>query len=225
MGDFISMPLVSPPSYKDWNLLLEVILGKRSSELNSFFSNGDTGVSHNGKNGIASAHQLPIGIVLGAQANGMAAILDLLVRPSLRPEAVLVFHIARGQMLSFPVGQHGYIEASQRQELSTTTTLDENSDTQNLRMKANVGSYAAMRIDAEPCWEGNPQTVVLRCHRDGIPLCPLNIATIVSRLQQASVLCVCAQPGLTVSMPTSDWNILDIDDLTRWTFSVSSVAE
>ena len=107
-------------------MLLDDVLGKRSSELNGFFSNGDTGVSHNGKNGIASAHQLPIRVVLGAQANCIAAILDLLVRSSLRPEAVLVFHIARGQMLSFPVGQHGYIEASQRQELSTIMTLDEN---------------------------------------------------------------------------------------------------
>ena len=140
MGDFISMPLVSPPPYKDWNLMLsEVNLGKRSSELNGFFPNGDTGVSHNGKNGIASAHQLSMGIVLGAQANGMAAILDLLVRPSLRPEAVLVFHIARGQMLSFPVRQYGYIKASQRQELSTKTTLGEDSNTRTLRMKANVG--------------------------------------------------------------------------------------
>ena len=220
---FISIPLVSPPSYKDWNLmLLEVVLGKRSSELNGFFSDGDTGVSHNGKNGTASAHQLPIGIVLGAQANGMAAVLDVLVRPSLRPEAVLLFHIARGQMLSFPIGQHGYIEASQRQELSLTMALDPNLITQTLKMEAKVGSYTALRIDAEPCWEGDPQTVVLRCRRDGIPLCPLNIGTILSRLQQASVPCACAQPGLTVSMPTNDWNIIEIDDLTRRTFSGSS---
>ncbi|KAL2046165.1 hypothetical protein N7G274_001612 [Stereocaulon virgatum] len=219
----ISRPLVSPPSYKDWNLmLLEVVLGKRSSELNGFSSDGDTGVSHNGENGTASAHQLPIGTVLGAQANGMAAVLDLLVRPSLQPEAVLLFHIARGQMLSFPIGQHGYIEASQRQELSLTMALDPNPLKQTLKMEAKKGSYTALRIDAEPCWEGDPQTVVLRCRRDGVPLCPLNVGTIASRLQQASVPCTCAQPGLTVSMPTSDWNIIDIDDLTRRTFSGSS---
>ena len=219
----LSLPLCAPPSYKDWNnILLEVILGHKASDLNGRFPDGDSAVAQDGQNGVASSTQLPIGIVLGAQANGIAAVLELLIRPSMDKGAVSVFHIQRGQMLSFPVGPHGYIEASQRQELGLTMTLDPSPSARELEIKTNITPDTSMRIDAEPCWEGNPQTVVLRCRSDGALLCPLNIEIVVRRLQQASVPCTCGQPVLLLSMPTSDWIILDINHLTRRTLGIGT---
>lgn len=220
---FVSLPLSTPPSYKDWNIiLLEVILGHKASDLSGTFPDGSSAAAQDGQSGVASSTQLPIGMVLGAQANGIAAVLDLIVRPSMAEGAVSTFHIQRGQILSFPVGPNGYIEASQRQELGLTLTLDPSPSAQHLEIEANVTPDQSMRIDAEPCWEGNPQTLVLRCRSDGVLLCPLNIQTLVSRLQQARVPCTCGQPVLIESMPTSDWNILDINHLTRRTLQVGT---
>lgn len=218
----ICLPLASPPSYRDWNLMvLEMVLGRKATDLNRWYADGDSVASQTGEDGIASSTQLPIGTVLGAQANGMAAVVDLLVRPSFKPQAVSTFHITRGQLLSFPVGQHGYVEASEGQELGLTMTLNADPNSRLLKITPRDTLDASMRIDAEPCWEGNPQTVVLRCRRDGMPLCPLNIKTIISRLQQTSVPCTCGQPGLSSTMSTGSWSILGIDNLTRRTFTGS----
>ena len=153
-ASFLSLPLNSPPSFKDWNLmLLEVVLGHRAKDLNGYFSDGDHAAAQSGENGTTSSTQLPIGLVLGAQASGMTAVLDFIVHPSLRPGAISTLHIARGQMLSLPVGQHGYIETSQRQELGMTMNLNPCPNTRILKIKPHSQPDTSVRIDAEPCWE------------------------------------------------------------------------
>jgi hypothetical protein len=217
----ISLPLNAPPSYKDWNLcVLEVILGHRATDLNGWYSAGTSEPSLSGANGIGSNHQLPIGTILGAQANGMAAVLEIVVNPSLKPEAVAILHVRRGQILSLPVSGHGYIEASQRQEPGVVMELDPEPDITALEIKDPLPTGFSMRVDVEPCWEGDPQTVVFRFRYEGMLLCPVNITTVISRLQQNSVLCTCRQPTLTLAVPALDrWHFLDIENFTRRTFN------
>jgi hypothetical protein len=221
---FISLPLTAPPSYKDWNLcVLELVLGHRATDLNGWYAAGTSEPSLSGANGIGSGHRLPIGTILGAQANGMAAVLDIVVNPSLEPEAVAIFHVRHGQMLSLPVSGHGYIEASQRQEPGIVMELDPEPDIRTLEIKGPSSTSSPMRIDVEPCWEGDPQTVVFRCRYAGTLLCPVNITTVISRLQQNSVPCTCRQPTLTLPVPSSErWHSLVIENFARRIFNSMS---
>lgn len=219
----ISLPLNAPPSYKDWNLgVIELILGHKALELNGWFAMGTSEPSLSGAKGVGSSHQLPIGTVLGAQANGIAAVLDIVVDPSLKPEAVVILHVQRGQVLSLPVSGHGYIEASQRQEPAVVMELAPEPDIATLEIKEPLSTGSSMRIDAEPCWEGDPQTVVFRARFEGMLLCPVNIMTVISRLQQNSIPCTCRQPTLTLAVPASDrWYSLDIENFRRRKFNGS----
>ena len=40
---------------------------------------------------------------VSAQANGMVAVLQMIVAPSITSQEVLIFHVNRGQILSFPL--------------------------------------------------------------------------------------------------------------------------
>ncbi len=85
-------------------------------------------------------------------------------------------------MLSLPVSSHGYIEASQRQEPAFTVEIDPNPEGITLHVRKPSPTAWLIRIDIEPCWEGDPQTVVFRCRCEGMLLYPVNISTIISPL-------------------------------------------
>lgn len=226
LATIISFSFNGPQSYKDWNLaVLELLLGHKATDLASYASLGDSAPAHSGSGaGIATSYQLPIENVVGAQANGIAVALDLVVAPSLRPDAISTFHISRGQLLSLPVGPYGYVEASGRQERSLTMHLNPEPDADVLQMSSSTETQAdpLIRIDAEPCWEGDPQTVVFRCRRAGVLLCPINISTIISRMK-LWVSCACTHPERTLSIPGTDWRLLTIEHLTRRTFQGASI--
>ena len=112
----ISSPLNAPISYKDWNLVVvELVLGAKATVDNPWSTTGNSRMAASqGVKGAATQHQLPHGTVLGAQANGVAAVLDIVVKPSIKPESMFVFHVGRGQILTLPITENGYIEASAR---------------------------------------------------------------------------------------------------------------
>ena len=76
----VCLPLMTQISYKEWNIIvLELILGHRPVSNNEWAINDGSTTSQNEQPTTMSSDLLSIGMVLGAQANGLAAVLDLLV--------------------------------------------------------------------------------------------------------------------------------------------------
>lgn len=63
-------------------------------------------------------------LLLGAQANGLTAVADMLVNTTVRTEPFCRFHINRGQILNFPLTEDSYIQASSYIEPASTLDLD-----------------------------------------------------------------------------------------------------
>jgi len=73
-----------------------------------------------------------------------------------------------------------------------------------------------MRLDVEPRWEGNPQTVVFRARYNGIALCPFNIRMVLTRLQMRWAPWSCHTPTLELAVKADEkWNKLTIEHFIR----------
>jgi hypothetical protein len=162
------------------------------------------------------------GLILGVQSHGFAAVSDVLVKLRIRPEALGYFHISRGQLLTLPVDEHGLVRASTYLPLAAQIRLGSNDqdDMESLHRSSRDVSEELIRLDAEPCWEEDPRTVVLKIRRIGVAVASLNISVILQRRSRNIVACSCGRNSNEVTVPTSEnWYHLLIADLSSYTWS------
>ena len=168
---------------------------------------------HSEKEGLTMSNRT----ILGVQANGMAAISEIVIRPSANPVTVVRFQISLGQILSFPLTEDGYIEASSRKEPVLSYTHEEQPLLQCLRNYEDSVSSHPLRIDVEPCWEEDHRYIVFRVRQNGIAIASLNINTVLSRLEKAlqTAVCQCEEMASEVIIPSKEkWRSLSISMLT-----------
>ncbi|KAL9622772.1 MAG: hypothetical protein Q9160_002891 [Pyrenula sp. 1 TL-2023] len=160
--------------------------------------------------------QMPLGetYVLGAQANGMTAVADILVRTTIGPQARVQFHVRRGQILNLPLTSEGYIQASHHLGQATRFRPEPQPGTGLLHRFEPSIPEETLRIDVEPCWEADPCTVVFRVRDMGRLVAALNIKVILDMLSWSIIDCHCPKALDAVTVPIADrWQHVSINQL------------
>jgi hypothetical protein len=157
--------------------------------------------------------------ILGAQANGITAVSDLVVNLTIQPEAMAYYHIGRGQILNLPLTEDGYIQASSYLTKPMVLEMNPDPDNSSLHRFEAPGYDKSSRIDIEPCWEDDPRTIIFRVREMGKVLAPINITQVVEGLAHNSVPCTCSKPTDIVVVPTSErWQHVSLYQLKRTRF-------
>jgi hypothetical protein len=99
--------------------------------------------------------------IFGAQANGVFAVSDFVVRPSTNANNALKFHVGTGRILNLPVNDSGYLRASQISPAGLELPLNPAAGLELLsRQNGAASTPEVFRIDAEPHWEVNAQNIL-----------------------------------------------------------------
>ena len=199
-------------SLNQWNdLLFEMFLGK-DTQTGSLITTG-------GNNYISRQNPYREQLLLGAQANGFAAVSEMLVNPTTQVLSFCYFHIQRGQMLSFPLTEDQFILASTYVEPASILTMNPEPEITRLYRFDREYPDSAMRVDVEPCWEDDPRTVIFMIRLQGIPVASLSIGAFLDRMTYGSITCKCRDPSWEVSVPVQErWQHVSIYQLQRRRF-------
>ena len=195
-------------------LLFEMFLGKETqSSARASMNAASTTTYMNMQN----PHQQCL--YLGAQANGMAAVADPLVKLSVEKDSFCYLHISRGQILSFPLTEHHYIEASSHIGPALTLGLDPKPNTTALHRFDTTSSEYALRVDVEPSWVTDPRTVLFVLRSHGVPIATLNISVYLDKVSYDRWACKCQEPSWEVPVrPAEGWQLVTLHQLLRTRF-------
>ncbi len=184
---------------EQWNdLLFEMFLGK-DTESGSLTASSK-------KSYIGQQNPYRQRLLLGAQANGVTAVSEILVNTTVRAESSCCFHISRGQILNFPLTEDSYIQASSYIEPASALNLDPEPTNTILRGFDTDRTESAMRIDVEPSWGEDPRTILFMARCQGVPVTTLNISAFLDRISYQAVPCVCPEALWEVPVPvTEQW--------------------
>ena len=203
-------------SLNQWNdLLFEMFLGK-DTQTGSL-------VTTAGNKYINRQNPYREQLLLGAQANGLAAVSEILVNPAARVLSFCYIHIQRGQMLSFPLTEDQFILASTHVERAFD--LDMDPEPENTRLYRFDGEYpdSNMRVDVEPCWEDDPRTVSFVVRLQGIPIASLSIGAFLDSMTYGLITCQCQKPSWEISVPVHErWQHVSLYQLQRRQFKGKS---
>ena len=118
---------------------------------------------------------------IGYYANGIFAIMDVMLRPSLCPLAVNRFHVSYGQPLQIPVSETGYVIPQSSWRPTDMGILDPMSFPIASSLKSTKPDRK-IRIDLEPCWEEDPRQVVFRARVDGVPVYTFSALRLIGKV-------------------------------------------
>ena len=147
--------------------------------------------------------------VFGIQANGIAMVSAFLVKPSIRPEALLRYHIQYGQLLDIPIDDVGYIRSAKIAMRHQTISLTSEPFTQFLRAGR---PNATIRIDVEPSWETDQRNIVFKARVEGMPVCTLSPELVSRRIHYSTVSCTCSVPVDEVEV-NEPWQTVPVSKL------------
>jgi hypothetical protein len=155
-------------------------------------------------------------LILGAQANGFTIVSDFIVKPTIDLSAIGVFHVTSGQILSYPLTEEGFIQASHYLTKPSVLGVDPEPQIESLHYFDHPGFSESMRLDVEPCWEDDPRTIVFRLREMGNVVAPLNIELILDRLACKTVNCSCNHRTFQVTVPLAErWQHISLFQLKR----------
>jgi len=156
---------------------------------------------------------------LGCHANGILIITDMALRPSLNPTSVIRFHICQGQPLQFPIFNQRVNAYEDHVANATSVSLNTESFPIINSLECQESDTNA-RIDLEPYWERDPQSVIFRVRIDGLVKWTFSPMTLLSQFDQYKdestqfVFCECDSLSGDVSVPESQgWKSLKLSDL------------
>ncbi|CAF9909591.1 MAG: hypothetical protein HETSPECPRED_009469 [Heterodermia speciosa] len=200
----------------EWNdLLFEMFLGKDTQT--------DSLISTAGNKYVNRQYSSRDQLLLGAQANGIAAVSEMLVNPTARVLSFCYIHIQRGQMLSFPLTEDQFIIASTYVGLPSDFDMDP--EPENTRLYRFDREYpdSTMRVDVEPCWEDDPRTVSFMVRTQGIPIASLSISAFLDRMTSGLITCQCQHPSRDIPVPVGErWQHVSLYQLQRRRFKGTS---
>jgi hypothetical protein len=162
--------------------------------------------------------------IFGAQANGIFAVSDFVVRPSTNANNALKFHVGTGRILNLPVNDSGYLKASQISPAGLELPLNPAPDLELLsRQSGATGTRDVFRVDAEPHWEVNAQNICFGIRSEGISVSNLNISQVLERIHSRVVPCKCGRPQSKAAVPLSErWQVVTVGQILRLSSSGGS---
>lgn len=215
----LGMALSGLLDHSGWvGLLLELVTGiKHPQPLDEQPTAGILGKQLNviGDGAFKKSH-LRVSDVLGAQANGVFAISEFVVRPSTDAASCLRFHVGIGRILDISIDRSGYVRSSQADIPASELHLDPEPNIDLLSLQHNQETIPALRIDAEPHWLSDPQTVCFAVRKAGTVIATLNISKLLEKLMNCTVECDCASPSHQLNVPVRErWQHVSIHQLVR----------
>ncbi|KAL5001767.1 hypothetical protein BDV10DRAFT_181930 [Aspergillus recurvatus] len=169
------------------------------------------------KPGVFNESHVRVSDIFGAQANGVFAISEFIVRPSTDANSSLRFHVGTGRILNLPVDDSGYVRESQASAAALELPLDSSPSLQQLSRQSGAASTPQeFRIDAEPHWDVNAQHICFGIRSAGVLLSTLRISQVLERLHNHSVPCRCGEPQVPVQVPLIErWQAVTVYQILR----------
>jgi hypothetical protein len=165
---------------------------------------------------VYKASQVRITDVVGAQANGIFAISEFVLRPSINANSSLLFHIGIGRILDMPVDRSGYVRASQWKATEAELLLNPEPELDHLVLDPNLEDHPNLRVDAEPHWQNDPQTICFSVRSSGHLAATLNITHFLGKLLTSTVECNCGGAHRDLSVSVSErWQNVTVSQLLR----------
>ncbi|KAF2690659.1 hypothetical protein K458DRAFT_412015 [Lentithecium fluviatile CBS 122367] len=110
---------------------------------------------------------------LGLHINGHTLLSELVVHPTIDTTVGARYHLLRGQPLNVPTNRYGIISVADFPSKSVNTHARQ--PVSKLKANDTVEIGDIIRIDAEPCWTDDPETIVWKARRNGLTLGQLNL--------------------------------------------------
>ena len=171
----------------------------------------------------AEKQSVRISDIFGAQANGVFAVSDFVVRPSTFAENSLLFHVGTGRILNLPIDEDGYLRASQRSMPSSELHLDPEPKLKVISRQVDHKTPPQLRIDAEPHWANDAQTICFVVRNSGTIIANLNMMQLLQKLIDSNLSCSCANPTAEVTVELAErWQMVTMHQLLQRSLSGSS---
>ncbi|KAL4868841.1 hypothetical protein BDV12DRAFT_196821 [Aspergillus spectabilis] len=169
------------------------------------------------KPGVFNESHVRVSDIFGAQANGVFAISDFIVRPSTDANSSLRFHVGTGRILNLPVDDSGYVRESQASVAALELPLDALPCLELLsRQNGAACTPQVLRIDAEPHWDVNAQNICFGIRSAGILVSTLRVSQTLERLHNHIVSCKCSEPQISARVPLSErWRAVTVYQILR----------
>lgn len=201
------------------SFMLEIITGiTHPKPLDEEPSLGAAGkkLNYSAPQSLYMASQVRITDVVGAQANGIFAISEFVLRPSINANSSLLFHIGIGRILDMPVDRSGYVRTSQWKATEAELLLNRKPELDHLTLNPNLEDYPKLRIDAEPHWQNDPQKICFSVRSSGHLAATLDIIRFLGKLLTSTVECNCggAQGDISVSV-SERWQNVTVGQIVR----------
>jgi len=160
--------------------------------------------------GNASLEMTTVTDVFGAQSNGVVLVSDFLIKPTVRPEALILFHVQYGQILDLPTDNGGYIRAA-----SVTRPVYPIPLSDDYRKFLGDGSpNLSIRIDVEPNWENDARLIVLRARNEGVLVATFSAELASRRIQYTTIPCRCGNPTAKIEVDTNEhWQTATVSQI------------
>jgi len=174
--------------------------------------------------GVLNESHVRVSDIFGAQAHGVFAVSDFVVRPSTNANNALKFHVGTGRILNLPINDSGYLRASQISPAGLELPLNPAPGLELLsRQNGAASTPEVFRIDAEPHWEVNAQNICFGIRSGGISVSNLNISQVLERINNRVVPCKCGRPQSEVAVPLSErWQVVTVHQFLRLSYSGGS---
>ncbi|KAJ7794638.1 hypothetical protein B0H14DRAFT_2922593 [Mycena olivaceomarginata] len=154
--------------------------------------------------GGAHPHNLP------SDANGVAALLDLVVAPSVSSRAAVMCHVQLGQMCTIALDEGGYVRASSATRPAKNVLLP---------VVPNKTSISAAASDAVLRVDGDPRTTVFQTRVDGINLATFSPLIVLRWLLRPywRIACSCGAPVSTADVNVNEaWRDIHVSQLAQY---------
>lgn len=166
--------------------------------------------------GVFDKINVRISDVMGVQSNGVFAVSEFVLRPSSDAASSLIFHVGIGRILDIPIDQSGYVRSSRHVAASTELLLDPQPEVERLSRDISPDDFSEVRIDAEPHWRNDPQTICFAVRNSGALVATLNIPQVLEKLLNCTVKCDCDSPSHVVSVARLErWQNVAVNQLHR----------
>ncbi|KAJ9652844.1 hypothetical protein H2198_007928 [Neophaeococcomyces mojaviensis] len=163
---------------------------------------------------VVDEHHVRVSDIFGAQANGVFAISDFAIQPSSSLEGAVMFHVGKGRILNLPIDEKGYLRASKGKMPNLEFHLDPEPELEMLTLKSSKTGAPEIRIDPEPHWSNDPQTICFAVRHAGTLVANLNLTETLERLMNSTVSCRCPNPTTELSVPRNErWQFVTVTQL------------
>ncbi|CAN9344266.1 unnamed protein product [Alternaria alternata] len=166
--------------------------------------------------GVFDKTHVRISDVMGVQSNGVFAVSEFVLRPSSDATSSLIFHVGIGRILDIPTDHSGYVRSSRHVAASTELVLNPEPEVERLCRDIPPNDFSDLRIDAEPHWRNDPQTICLAVRNSGALVATINITQVLEKLLNCIVECDCDSPSHDGSVARSErWQNVAVDQFHR----------